>query len=66
MKGEVSFKNGKENERITLWYKNGQKLEEGIYNDGKRYGKRVFWNSDGTKKKEVNYNKDGRPRWNSY
>jgi len=49
-----------------LWYRNGQKLEEGIYNDGKRYGKRVFWNRNGTKKKEVNYNKDGRPRWNSY
>jgi hypothetical protein len=30
------------------WFRNGQKLEEGSYRDGKREGMWTFWNEDGT------------------
>ena len=56
---ERSFKNGKQVGLETLWYKNGQKREEGTLNqNGKHDGLFTSWYKNGQKRLEVNY-KDG-------
>ena len=51
------------NGRNRLWifyYENGQKINEGTYNDGKKDGKGTQWYENGQKEIEVIY-KDGEP-----
>ncbi len=42
------------------WNKGGQKIEEGIYKDGKEDGLWTYWHSNGKKLKEINF-KNGKP-----
>ena len=42
------------------WNKGGQKIEEGIYKDGKEDGLWTYWHSNGKKLKEINF-KNGEP-----
>ena len=58
-KGEVNFKDGKEDGSATYWGENGQKEAEGTYKEGKEDGLWTFWYENGQKKWEWNY-KDGK------
>ena len=51
--------NGKKEGRFTIFYENGQKLEETNYKDGKADGKQTWWNEDGQKVAE-SYFKNGK------
>ena len=52
----------------TVWHKNGQKAEKGIFKDGKRDGLLTFWRESGQKAEEGIF-KDGEKvsakYWNS-
>jgi antitoxin component YwqK of YwqJK toxin-antitoxin module len=52
------MKDGKKEGKWMVWYKNGQKEEEGTYKDGKRDGLYTEWYENGQKKKEGT-SKDG-------
>ena len=53
---ERSFKDGKQFGLETLWFKNGQKREEGTWNEnGKQDGLYNTWYKNGQKRLEVNY-----------
>ena len=58
-KGEVNFKDGKEDGLFRWWGENGQKEAEGTYKEGKQDGLWTFWYENGQKKWEWNY-KDGK------
>ena len=59
---ERSFKEGKQFGLETLWYKSGQKREEGNWNEnGKQDGLYTIWYKNGQKKSEVIF-KDGERR----
>ena len=58
-KGEVNFKDGKEDGLFRWWGENGQKEAEGTYKEGKEDGLWTFWYENGQKKWEWNY-KDGK------
>jgi len=41
--------------KMTKWYENGQKKEEGTWSDNKKIGKWTFWYENGQIKEENNY-----------
>lgn len=49
-----TFKDGKEDGLLTLWYKNGQKKTEFNFKDGKEDGLITLWYENGQKKLEGN------------
>ena len=55
IKGESTYKNGKENGKWVGYYPNGQKFIEGTYKDGKEVGKWTVYNEDGTINKVIEY-----------
>ena len=57
--GDETYKDGKIEGLVTLWFENGQKWEEGNYKDGKIEGLYTTWYENGQKKEETNY-KDGK------
>ena len=52
---KAKMENGKPKGKITLWYKNGQKMAEGKIEDGKPDGFMILWYEDGQKLMEANY-----------
>ena len=56
--GEVNYKDGKKNGRLTTWFEIGQKWYEYYYKDGELDGPSARWYKNGQKEDEVHY-KDG-------
>ena len=58
-KGEVNFKDGKEDGLFRWWGENGQKEAEGTYKEGKEDGSATYWGENGQKEAEGTY-KEGK------
>ena len=50
-----SLMGGKKDGHWTEWYKNGQKKNEGAYNDSKKIDKWIYYNEDGSVKRTKEY-----------
>ena len=46
---------GEKDGHWTEWYKNGQKKNEGAYNDSKKIDKWIYYNEDGSVKRVKEY-----------
>ncbi|MDG1807505.1 MAG: hypothetical protein P8I27_06370 [Pirellulaceae bacterium] len=55
MEKQSTYKDGKYDGTVTVWFKNGQKQYEGTYKDGKENGKVTLWNENGQKQLESTY-----------
>jgi antitoxin component YwqK of YwqJK toxin-antitoxin module len=58
-KKNLTVGGGEKDGLFTNWYKNGQKKDEGIWNNGKLDGVKTYWYENGQKKFERTY-KDGK------
>ena len=52
---EGRYKDGKLDDKLTIWYDNGQKWYERNYKNGKLNGKSTWWNKKGQKIRQKNY-----------
>jgi antitoxin component YwqK of YwqJK toxin-antitoxin module len=56
---EVEFKNTKANGKWILWNDSeGYKSKEGVYKNGLKHGKEIWWDENGHKLAEINYKND--------
>jgi antitoxin component YwqK of YwqJK toxin-antitoxin module len=51
----ITIKDGKFDGLYLTWYENGQKKNEGNYNNGEKVGKWTYWFDSGKKEKEETY-----------
>ncbi len=51
----ITIKDGKFDGLYLTWFENGQKKEEGNYNNGEQVGKWTYWFDSGKKEKEETY-----------
>lgn len=58
-KSETTYKDGKRDGLLVVWYESGQKKGEGTNKDGKLQGLATTWYENGQKKVEGNY-RDGK------
>ena len=59
-RGEITWKDGKQDGLYTAWHENGQKMGEVTYKDGKLHGLGTGWYENGQKRGEGTF-KDGKP-----
>ena len=55
IKSSTDWKDGKPNGTVTYWNKTGEKLCEGVNQNGMLFGEYTFYNKDGSLKEPINY-----------